>query len=134
MRAKWLNVFFHFSGKIFHLKQNLITATLWYVAVYYALLLFFMELVLVVLSFPLYFLVSPKDIQKGGPYLLPGAQASPQDYFWRRKISLTTGFGAIAVLLVKIVLVGAVSFYLWGAQKLLADTQSWTFGTPSDYI
>ncbi len=133
MKASWLNIFFHFSGKIFKLKQGLIASTRWYVAVYYALLLFFVELALAIISFPLYFLVSPKDIQKGGLYSLPGPQASINEYLWRRRIGLTTGVGATSVFLLKVVLVGVVSFYFLGAQKLLADSQDWTFGTPSDY-
>jgi len=48
------------------LKQSLISATHWYVAVYFAILLFFLEIILAVVSFPLYFLVSPQNIQKAG--------------------------------------------------------------------
>lgn len=134
MQANWLSIFFRFSGQIYRLKQNLMVSTPWYLAIYYALLLFFMEVVLTIISFPLYFLVSPKNIQKGGLYSTSMPPGSVQEYLWRRKISLSTGFGAVAVFLIKIILVGGLSFYLLGAQKLLADTQNWTFGTPSDYI
>lgn len=133
MRENWLNIFFHFSGKIFQLKQSVIKSAKWYVVLYYALLLFFVELFLAIISLPLYLLVAPKHIQKGGLYSVAGPKTLVQEYVWRRRIGLTTSFGAVAIFLIKVVLVGGISFYLFGAQKLLADTQNWTFGTPTDY-
>ena len=133
MAARWLNVYFRFSGKIFHLKQNLIGSKNWYVAGYYAFLLFFTELGLVVVSLPLYIIVSPDKIMAGGVYKIPERPSSMQEYILRRRIGLSSGAGVLAMLFIKFVVIGAVSFLLLGAERLLADTQSWVFTTPSDY-
>ena len=134
MSARWLDIFFRFSGRIFHLKQNLVNSNRWYVAVYYAFLLIFTELGLVVISFPLYIIVSPDKIQKGGVYTVPSRPSSIQEYILRRRIGLTSGAGVLAMLFVKFALVGLASLVLLGPQKLLADTQNWTFGSSADYM
>ncbi|MFA6194994.1 MAG: Ig-like domain-containing protein [Patescibacteria group bacterium] len=130
-----LNLFFRFSGFTFRLKQKIVAANNWLIAIPYAFLLVIFELGLMIISLPVYLLVSPAKIQEEG-FIFPRAvkDAVPAgDYALRRKITLATLFGAAGIFLLKILFVGVVSFYFFGAQRLLADTQDWTFSAPSDY-
>lgn len=133
MPTRWLDIFFRFSGRVYSLKQKLINSNRWYTAIYYAFVLFFTELGLVVISFPLFIIVSPDKIQKIKGYQVPARSSAMQEYILRRRIGLTSSAGVIIILFVKLGLFGIASIFLLGSQPLLADTQSWAFTTPSDY-
>lgn len=130
-----LNFFFRFSGYTFGLKQKIVRADSWLIAAPYALLLIFSELGFMLVSLPVYLFVSPGKIQEEG-FIFPRETKDAslaKGYAIRRKITLTTLFGAGGVFVLKLLLIAIVSSYLFGAQKLLADTQDWTFSLPSDY-
>jgi len=135
MSTKWLNIFFRFSGFVFALKQKIVSADSWTKAVPYAVLLMVTELGFVIISLPMYILVPPEKVQEGGKIFPRKERTRPQlhTYVVRRKISLTTILGAGGIFAFKVIFIGIVSFYLLGAQKLLADTQAYTFGTPANY-
>jgi len=135
MSDKWLNLFLHFSGYIFNLKQKIVEAKGWLSALPYVLILLLVELFFVIVSLPLYFVVSPKKLQERG-LIFPSKEKENthfQIYVVRRRISLTTIFSAGGIFLLKFIFVGVVSSYLLGAQALLAATQNWDFNTASDY-
>lgn len=135
MSDRWLNLFLHFSGYIFNLKQKIVQANSWLVALPNVILLLLVELCFIIISFPLYLIVSPKQLQERG--LIFPSQEKEQTHFHiyiiRRRISLTTVLSAGGIFLLKFVFIGLVSSYLLGAQALLAATQNWDFNTASDY-
>lgn len=135
MSSHWLNLFLRFSGHIFILKQKIVEAPSWPRALYYVGKLLLVELIFLAVSFPLYLAVSPKKLQETG-FIFPSKEKEDdhlRGYIVRRKISLTTVFGAGGVFLIKFVFIGLVSAYLLGAQTLLAATQDWTFDNAVDY-
>jgi len=135
MSSGWLNFFLRFSGMIFLLKQKVVEAKSWVYALYYAFLLLIIEILFVLVSFPLYLLVSPEKLQERG-IVFPLKEKEParfSSYIVRRKISLTTVFGAGGVFLFKFVFISLVSSYLLGVQMLLAANQDWTFDVSGDY-
>lgn len=130
-----LNFFFRFSGYTFRLKQRIVQSDSWLVATPYALLLVFSELGFMLISLPVYLLVSPAKIQEEGiifPRAVKDASLA-KNYATRRKITLSTLLGAGGVFLLKLLFIAIVSAYLFGAQRLLADTQDWTFSASEDY-
>ncbi|MDD2758621.1 MAG: hypothetical protein PHD72_04655, partial [Patescibacteria group bacterium] len=137
MTTKWLNLFFKYSGRIFNLKQKIAQSDSWVRSLPYAFLLIGAELAFVIIALPLYFSVSPKQIQERG-FVFPLADKNmPKDrirvYIVRRKIGLAATLGAIGLFAMKAVFVGAVSFFLLGGQTLLAASQSWNFTNSADY-
>jgi hypothetical protein len=135
MSKRWLNLFLHFSGYIFSLKQKIVDAKSWTLALPYVFLLLLAELGFLLISWPLYLAVSPEKLQERG-FVFPTKEKEPahlQVYTVRRKISLTTILGAIVILVIKFIFVTLVSGYLLGAQSLLAATQDWNFSAPGDY-
>lgn len=135
MSVGYLNLFFRFAGRIFNLKQKLAAADGWLKALPIALVLIFAELIFAVISLPLYFSVSPKKIQQRG-WIFPSEEQNAgrlHHYTVRRKIGLATFFSALAIFLIKVIFVGAVSFFLLGGQELLAATQDFVFTTPGNY-
>ncbi|MDD4901449.1 MAG: hypothetical protein PHS62_05140, partial [Patescibacteria group bacterium] len=135
MSIKWLNLFLHFSGRIFFLKQKIVEAKSWIRALPYVFLLLLTEILFLIVSLPLYLIVSPKKLQESG-FIFPSQEKEPVHfhvYIVRRKISLATVFGAGGIFLLKFVFVGLVSTYLLGAQALLAATQDWNLNVPGDY-
>ena len=135
MSANWLNLFFRFSGYTFTLKQKIVLANNWLIAIPYAALLIVSELGFIIVSLPIYILVPPAKVQEEG-FIFPKAikdKPQFQSYIVRRKISLTTFFTAGGIFLFKALFIGIVSLYLLGVQPLLAATQDWTFSTPTDY-
>ncbi|OGL98043.1 hypothetical protein A2304_00855 [Candidatus Uhrbacteria bacterium RIFOXYB2_FULL_57_15] len=134
MEKRFLNVFLMFSGYVFALKERLVQAKDWYRVLAIATALILAELVFALVSLPLYFVVSPKKVQESG-MVFPERKGAGKyrDYVVRRKITMASALGATAVFALKIFFVGVVSFYMLGAQELLADTQDWTFDTPGNY-
>lgn len=135
MSARWLNLYLRYSGYVFALKQKIVQADSWTKSLPYAVILIFSEFGFVVISLPLYLAVAPKKLQERGK-IFPGKEIEVQhykNYTVRRKISLTTIFGAGGVFLFKIIFVAIVSAYLLGVQQLLADTQDWTMDTAGDF-
>ncbi|MFA6382161.1 MAG: Ig-like domain-containing protein [Candidatus Buchananbacteria bacterium] len=135
MQARWLNLFFRYSGYTFKLKQKIIGADNWLVAGSYAVLLIVSELGFTVVSLPIYILVPPTKVQEEGFVFPKAIKDKPQfqTYAVRRKISLATFFGAGGIFLLKLIFIGLVSSYLLGAQALLAASQDWNFSTAGDY-
>lgn len=128
-------MFLRFSSYIFSLKQNLVQAKNWTRALPYAVLLILAEITFIIISLPLYLAVSPKKLQERG-FIFPTKEKEPVNfhvYIVRRRISLTTLFGAGGIFLLKFIFVSAVSTYLLGAQALLAASQDWNFNTAGDY-
>jgi hypothetical protein len=135
LKEKWLNLFLHFSGYIFLLKEKIVKERNWMRALPNVFLLLLAELLFLIISLPLYLMVSPKKIQESG-FVFPKKDKEPVHlhiYVMRRKITLVTIFTAGGIFLSKVFFVGLVSTYLLGAQALLAASQSWDFNTPSDY-
>ncbi|MCX6779181.1 MAG: hypothetical protein NTU97_03040, partial [Candidatus Magasanikbacteria bacterium] len=135
MASKWLSLFFKLSAWTFNLKEKMIKADKWYAAAFYALIIFISELAIALVSLPLYFIVSPQNLQERG-IVFPTTEGEPihfKSYIVRRKISIVTIFGAGGLFIIKVAFVAIVSFYLLGAQQLLAATQNWTFDVPTDY-
>lgn len=117
------------------MKQKIVASDSWARALPYVFLLLMAEAVFVIVSLPLYLAVSPQKLQERG-FIFPLQSKNREHlntYIIRRKISLTTVFSAGAVLFFKFILISAVSFYLLGAQPLLAATQNWNFSTAGDY-
>ena len=135
MSKHFLNFFFRYSGFVFNAKRRIVEADKWHRVAPWAVLLFFSELGFIVASLPFYFFVSPKKLQERG-FIFPSAEEDAvhfQHFIMRRKISLAAFFGAGGVWVFKLAMLAVVSYFYWGAQPLLADTQTWTFSTPSDY-
>ncbi len=135
MSGKLLNLFLRFSGFIFNLKQKIVDAKSWTQAFPFVILLLLTELVFLIVSLPLYLVVSPKKLQESG-FIFPSKEKEPEHfhiYLVRRKISLATIFGAGGIVLLKFIFIGLVSAYLLGAQALLAASQDWNFNTAGDY-
>lgn len=135
MAAKWLNIFFRYSGYTYSLKQKIVGAESWFQAVPYAVILIISELGFAVVSLPMYLIVKPDAIQEGGNSFPRQKKVAPQVrvYAVRRRISLATFFSAGGILALKIIFIGVVSSYLLGAQALLAASQDWTFDVADDY-
>jgi len=135
MASRWLNLFFRYSGYTYSLKQKIVTADGWLKATPYAVILIISELGFAAVSLPMYLVVKPSAIQEEGVVFPRKQKVTPQlqTYTVRRKISLSTFWGAGTIFVLKLLFIGAVSFYLLGVQELLADTQDWTFDTPGDY-
>jgi hypothetical protein len=135
MTSRWLNLFLRFSGYIFGLKQKIVGAKSWINTVPYVVVLLFVELGFLIISFPLYLAVSPKKLQERG-LVFPSKEkesAHLRVYIARRKIGLAAVFGAGGIFLLKFIFISAVSIYLIGAQTLLAALEDWNFNTPADY-
>lgn len=136
MDSKWLNFYLHLVSFNFKLKQKMIQAKSWVNLVPLVIVFIFSELFLAIISIPLYFIVSPQEVQEKG-FIFPVKEEDPKDhlesYIVRRKISLFAIFASIGVVAFKIIFATAVSLYFIGAQTLLAATQSWDFNTPGDY-
>jgi hypothetical protein len=74
-------------------------------------------------------------VQETG-FIFPEAEREPEhfhSYVVRRKLTLTTIFGAGGIFVLKLIFVGLVSAYLLGAQPLLAAMQNWDMSVPSEY-
>ncbi len=137
MEVRWLNIFLRVTGLIAALKNRLVESKDWYRILGYSVALVVLEIIFSIISIPLYLMVSPKKVQEKG-FIIPrkergGQKEALQTYTVRRKVSIATFFSAGGVIAAKTIFVGIVSFYLFGAQALLAATQSWTFDTPSNY-
>ncbi|MFA6322491.1 MAG: hypothetical protein WCX71_03350, partial [Candidatus Buchananbacteria bacterium] len=135
MGGRWLNLYFRYSGYVFNLRQKVTKSKNWLSVLPVAVELLAAELILFVLSLPLYFAVSPNSLQQRG-WIFPknkNGKAQLQVYLVRRKISIGAIVLAVGIFAAKTFLVGVMSFYLFGFQTLLADTQDWTFDNASDY-
>ncbi|MFA6131699.1 MAG: hypothetical protein WC702_01345 [Patescibacteria group bacterium] len=135
MEVNLLNLFLRLSGTTHALKEKLVNAKNIAQMLWLAILLVVVEIIFLIVSLPLFFLVSPKKIQEKG-FLFPTKEKNQvhyHNYLVRRKIGIITLFGAGGILVSKVLFVGVISFYLLGAQVLLADTQDWTFDTAGDY-
>ena len=137
MAKRWLNLFFKTSGFIHREKQKLAQADSFVKVFPRALFIIVFELGFVIISLPLYFLVSPEKVQETG-VIFPTHEKDKEEkvlniYRARRKIGLTTGLGAGGFFVLKILLILFTSFYLLGGQALLAATQTWTFDTAGNY-
>ena len=101
----------------------------------YAALLFLLEIAFILVSLPMYLLVAPAKLQERGKFFPSSDKDFSQlkTYTIRRKISLTTAFGAGGIFLFKVILIGVVSLYLLDIQPLLAATRDWDFSVPADY-
>lgn len=135
METRWLNFFLRFSGYISRLKQKLVQSDRWTSVFPSAILLICAECLFALVSLPMYVLVSPKQVQETG-ILFPAKQkdkTSYQAFVVRRKISLFTIGGAGGVYVLKVLMVGIISLYLFGATPLLAAIQNWDFSTAGNY-
>lgn len=135
MSTKWLTFFFKLTAVDFKLKEKMIGAEKWFLAAFYALAIFLLEIFLFFVSLPLFFVVSPKQIQEKGR-IFPSKEREPihvKAFIVRRKISLITIFGAGGIFIIKASFIALVSFYLLGAQQLLAATQNWDFSVAGNY-
>lgn len=135
MSNKFLNLFLHFSSRIFLLKEKIVQSKSWTTTIPYATLLLITELSFMVISLPLYIVVSPKKVLETG-FVFPSSEREPKhlhSYIVRRKITLTTVSGVGGLFVLKIVLVGIVTAYLLGVQPLLAAMQNWDMSVPSEY-
>jgi hypothetical protein len=134
-KTKLLNFFFHLSGFIFTIKKKILESKGVFRALPYFVLLFLVELGSFLVSLPLFFIVSPKDLQQLG-FIFPhdGKKKEHLHFFiLRRKIGIFTAAGAAALYGLKIFFIGMVSFFILGAQALFASTQSWVFTTPANF-
>jgi len=135
MTYRWLNFFFHFSGYVFDLKQRIFNNESLIKTVFLSIWLVLVEIGFAIISLPMYLLVAPYKVQEDGT-VFPSknkVKIELQTYAMRRKISLATILSAGGLFLFKVILLAAVSLYLFGVQTLLAATQNWTFDTSSDY-
>jgi len=133
METRFLDLFLRFSGYVFALKNKLVRTNGWRKALPTAILLILAEVAFIIISIPLFFVVSPKKVQETGRFYPRKVPEHVQNYAVRRKITLATTLGAAGIFCVKVLFVGIVSFYLLGAQPLLADTQNWGFDVSGDY-
>ncbi|MFA5125026.1 MAG: Ig-like domain-containing protein [Patescibacteria group bacterium] len=136
MSKRWLNLFLSYSGYVFGLRQKVVKTGQWYKVLPLAVELLAIEVVFAVVSLPMYLLVPPDRLQEQG-MIFPSRQkvAKPlRVYTVRRRISLATASGAGGLFVLKILVVGVLSFIFLGAIQILADTQDWTFSTPGDYV
>ncbi|NCN07569.1 hypothetical protein GW933_02635 [Candidatus Falkowbacteria bacterium] len=103
------------------------------------LIIIFFELGFAIISLPMYFIVSPKKVQEKGFIFSINEEKenNKESIIWaytaRRRISLTTGFGAGTFIILKVLLIIFTSFYLLGGQALLAATENWAFDSAEDY-
>ena len=116
-----LNLFLRFSGYTFNLKQKIVKTDKWIMILPYTILLIVSELGFIIVSLPIYLLVPPKKVQEEGIIFPKTIKDRPkiQTFLVRRKITLGTFFGAGGILILKILVVGLVSYLLFGYQKLL---------------
>jgi len=120
--------FLKFSSVVFRVKQRILQSESFFVRIFFAFVLLFLEIAFAILSLPLYFFASPDTFEKQ-----VDDTSGVQSYSFRRRVSLGTILGASGMYAAKVLVVTAISFFLIGAPTLLADTQTWTFATPSDY-
>jgi len=135
MTKRWLNLFFRFSGFIFLLKQKIVKPSSWVKVLPFVILLVLLEIIFALISLPMYLLVAPSKLQESGN-IFPSKDkdfSQFKNYVIRRKISLVTTLGAGGIFLLKVILIGAVSFYLLGAQQLLAAARDWDLNSAGDY-
>lgn len=132
MEVHFLNIFLRLSGMVFRLKNRLVKAHGWRILPI-AVTLVLAELIFILVSLPLFFLVSPKSVQERGLIFPASEKRQWQGYMIRRKVTMITAVGAGSVWAFKILVVGIISFYLFGTQALLADTQDYTFDNSADY-
>ncbi|MFA6594378.1 MAG: hypothetical protein WCT16_03950 [Candidatus Buchananbacteria bacterium] len=135
MSKRWLNLFLSYSGYVFGLRQKVVRTNNWYVILPLAVELLAVEVIFAIVSLPMYLLVPPDRLQEEGT-IFPSRQKAVKPlraYTVRRKISLATVSGAGGLFVLKVLVVGALSFIFLGAIQILADTQDWTFDTPGDY-
>ncbi|MFA6228504.1 MAG: hypothetical protein WC668_04985 [Patescibacteria group bacterium] len=135
MSKRWLNLFFSYSGYVFGLRQKVVKTGQWYRVLPLAVELLAIEVVFAVVSLPMYLLVPPDRLQEQG-MIFPSRQKAVKPlrvYTVRRRISLATAGGAGGLFVLKILVVGILSFIFLGAIQILADTQDWTFDNAGDY-
>lgn len=134
MLGKGLDIFLRFSGLVFKTKEKLHEARGVRV-VYLAIVIIGLEMTMAVFAIPLYILVPPEKIKGRKIYRKKGLDSEKhlQSYSFRRSVSLTTVLSAAGLVFLKFLLLILTSFYLLGAQTLLAATESWTFDTPGNY-
>jgi len=135
MASRWLNFFFKFSGFVFRLKQRIVKSESLVKVLPQALFLLLLEFCFVVISLPMYLLVSPKKVQEAGGVFPKEIKDKERvsTYTVRRKISLTTSLVAGIIYFSKLIFVAIASLYLLGAQQLLAATQNWDFASAAEY-
>lgn len=136
MASRALNWFFCYSGWVFSLKKKILNTNSWPKAIFYSFVLLLSEIIFLVISLPLYLLVSPKKIQEKG-WLFPKKEKENKrlgGYIIRRRIGLLTMVSVFLLLAVKVVFFSLLPSYLIGVQDLLAETQTWIFNNPSDYV
>ncbi len=136
MAKQFLNFFFRYSGLVFNIKRGISETNKWYKSLFLSLALFLIELVFIIISLPFYFLISPKKLQERG-FIFPssGESAAAFNHFIvRRKITTVTIAGVSAVWLLKAAVLGAISYIFFGAAPIFADSHSWIFSNPSDYV
>ena len=128
-----LNLFLKLAGFAFRCKQKLIKEKGLKV-LYWALLMILVELFAIIVSLPLFFFISPEKGKRGGFFSSKQFDGNGhlREFQYRRKIGLTTLFGAILIFVIKVIVVSLLSFLI-AVQPLLAVTESWTFDTPASY-
>lgn len=135
MAKKWLNLFFRYSAITFYLKQKLSSTDKWYEMFFYGILVILLELLFIIITLPIYFILTPKKLQERG-WVFPhhgDESESMRAYIIKRKISIGTVSGVGGVLFLKLFLATIISSLLFGVQLLLAATQNWDFSTAGDY-
>src|SRR3989339_307150 len=133
MEARWLNWFLTYSGRIHSVKDELVRAKNLRRAIGLAILLVLLEILLFFVSLPLYLLVPSQALQTNRFSLKSSKPVTHKEYLIRKKIGTATVLGTALIFACKVVFVSVISFYLLGAQTLLADTRDWNFTTSGDY-
>lgn len=132
MFTKVLNLYLRFSNVIYKEKKNF-SKTQCPKLLFVALKVLFLEILLLLLSTPLFLFAKPIEFKYGDFESSVKKQEALRKLIFKRRLTLAAFLGAIGIYLAKVIFVSFFSFFFLGNQLILAATQSWNFDNPDNY-
>ena len=123
-KTAWLNLILHISAKINKSKEAIADGSI-LKTLGVALKIVLLELLLLIVSLPIYIFISPVSFSKD--------KGEVQKYRLKRIVSLVTVCTFIVIFLVTSILSGGI-FLVAPVSELRADSIGWSFDNPKDYI
>lgn len=129
MRKRWLNLILRLSTLIHFEKQKILEAGIGK-TIAMGIVIMFLELVLLLVSFPTYFFITFDRVQTSKTKI----RQEIQRYRLRRKITLLALLIGLGIWLIKILILGFIAFYTSEVYSVSSVTTGWNFNDPKAYI
>jgi len=135
MKSRLLNSILQLHGYTWQCKEKVVESRGFIETIPNVVLLLVSEVLFIIVSFPMFLLVSPSDIQEEGIVFSKKHPSKKRLASWdtRSRVGRMTAVSAMFLVAVKVLFVGIISSYLLGVVPLLAATQDWSFDTAGNY-